>query len=499
MSDESPNDEPRLERAPSGIAGLDTILHGGFLKGGIYILQGEPGAGKTIAGNQLCYTHVVAGGKALYVTLLAESHARMLMHIGALSFFDPAVLPERLYYISVYRVLEEEGVQGLIEVLRREVLSQGTTMLVIDGLVTVQEGASSDLELKKFVHQLQTTAILADCTMFLLTSAPADLISPEHTMVDGIIQLTNETQGGWRAERRLEVRKFRGSPHLLGKHAYSITDQGLSVFPRIEGLQTQSTPEPAAPETPKATTGIARLDVMLGGGLDGGSTSLLVGPSGIGKTTLGLHMLNGCGPREPGLLFSFHERPDRIMAKAEALSLGLPDLVRRGTVDLIWQPATEGVIDELVDRLLQNVRRRGVRRVVIDGLAGLEQATAEPGRIHTVCTALANQLRNLGVTTLYTAEIEALMGPVPSMPLSGVILRGSSSTAENILLMRYVELRARMHRLIAVLKTRDSPSDGAQHEFAITDKGIAIDETPARAEALLAELAGGRAPEGGPA
>lgn len=497
MSDESPSDGPRLERVPSGIPGLDTLLNGGFLKGGIYLFQGEPGAGKTIVGNQLCYGHAARGGKALYVTLLAENHTRMLMHIRTLAFFDAAAMPDRLSYVSAYKVLEEEGVKGLVEIVRREVLAQGTTLLVLDGLVAVEEGAGSDTEFKKFVHLLQTTAILADCTMFLLTSARHQFVSPEYTMVDGIIELTYQTQGGWRSERRLEVKKFRGSAHLLGRHAYKISERGIQVYPRIEGLPVQTLPA-AAVGASKTLTGVGQLDRLMGGGVDSGSTSLLVGPPGIGKTTLGLHLLSGCGQDDPGLLFGFYERPDRILAKAQALSLRMPELIERGIVDILWQPATEGVLDELVDRLLENVRRRGVRRVVIDGLAGLEQATGEPGRLGGVCTALASELRNLSVTSLYTAEIAEPISPDPGIPLSGVSLQGASSTTENILIMRYVELRSRMHRLISVLKARDSGFDGAQHEFVMTDKGVVVDDTPARAETLLANLAGWRGGERGP-
>src|SRR5438477_11079618 len=101
---------PTLERLPSGVPGLDAILRGGFLRGGIFIVQGSPGAGKTILGNQICFHHIATGGgRALYVTLLAENHARMLLHIGQLGFFEEAIIPDRLYYISAFRVLEQEG------------------------------------------------------------------------------------------------------------------------------------------------------------------------------------------------------------------------------------------------------------------------------------------------------------------------------------------------------------------------------------------------------
>ena len=149
------------DRLPSGIPGLDTVLQGGFPRAGISIIQGMPGAGKTILGNQLCYSHVANGGKAIYVTLLAESHSRMMLHMSQLSFYDASVIPERLYLISAFRVLEESGLKGLQDLLRREVQRHRATVLVLDGLVAAEESANSTREFKKFIHELQTQATLS--------------------------------------------------------------------------------------------------------------------------------------------------------------------------------------------------------------------------------------------------------------------------------------------------------------------------------------------------
>src|SRR5256884_8350291 len=145
---------PMLERVPSGMPGLDTILCGGFLRGGIFIIQGSPGAGKTILGNQICFHHVAAGGRALYATVLAENHARMLLHIGQLGFFEEKAIPDRLYYISAFRALEQEGLPAVLHLLRREVQVRGASILVLDGLSAIEESAASTRELKKFIHAL---------------------------------------------------------------------------------------------------------------------------------------------------------------------------------------------------------------------------------------------------------------------------------------------------------------------------------------------------------
>src|SRR5690348_1666643 len=119
--------ETAIERVSSGIPGLDVILRGGFPKGGIHVLQGAPGAGKTILGNQICYHHAAGGGRALYVTLLAESHARMLLHLGTLRFFDPALLSKSIAYISGFGALDDQGLGGLVTLLRREIAAHGAS------------------------------------------------------------------------------------------------------------------------------------------------------------------------------------------------------------------------------------------------------------------------------------------------------------------------------------------------------------------------------------
>jgi circadian clock protein KaiC len=139
-----------LERVPTGIPGLDTVLRGGFLKAGIYILRGEPGTGKTILGNQFCFNHAAAGHHAIYVTLLAETHDRMMQHMQTMSFFEPARIPDGLYYVNGFRVLEEDGIKGFIDLLRREIRTHNATLLMLDGLIATEESSGSDREFRRF-------------------------------------------------------------------------------------------------------------------------------------------------------------------------------------------------------------------------------------------------------------------------------------------------------------------------------------------------------------
>jgi circadian clock protein KaiC len=211
---------------------------------------------------------------------------------------------------------------------------------------------------------------------------------------------------------------------------------------------------------------------------------------------LGLHFLSECNQDNPGLFFGFYETPATIRDKAKVLGLPLDRLITEGHVEVIWQPTTEGLLDETCDRLVAEIRRRGIRRLFIDGLRGFERLAPEPERLGHILSAFSSEFRGRGISTLYTAEAD-LIGPVLGLPFSGLSLQGVSCIAEIILVMRFVELRSQLHRMISVLKVRDAEINSALHRFAITGGGIVIEPDSTAAEEILAQatLQGG---QGGP-
>ncbi|WP_309139699.1 ATPase domain-containing protein [Siccirubricoccus sp. G192] len=448
----------------------------------MHILQGPPGTGKTTLANQICYHHAAAGGRALYATLLSETHARMLLHLGTMRFFDASRLLEQVSYISGFGVLEGEGLAGLVTLIRREIAAHRATIMILDGLVAAEDRAATDTEFKAFIQELQTQAGLHGCTVFLLTTAKGQAVPPEHTMVDGIVELTDVRYDS-RTERGLYVNKLRGSDFLPGRHPFRITAEGLVVYPRIEAAFRVTT-RPDEVRAGRLSTGMAGLDAMLGGGFPDGTVTGLLGPSGVGKTTMGLHFLDGSSAAEPGLFFGFYETPPRLLHKAARLGLDLSGKVDRGEIEILWQPQAESLQDALAHRLLDAVGRRGVRRLFLDGLGGFIEASVEPGRISRFFAVLANELRARGVTTLYSMETRDLFGSGVEMPVTGM-----SSLLENLIVLRYVEYRSRSRRLLSVLKVRDSDFDANLREFAITDRGIVLAGNFEGAEEVLSGFA----------
>jgi len=465
------HDAPRAPRRQvSGIGGLDTVLDGGFFQGGIYIVSGPPGVGKTILGNQTCFRHVAAGGRALYVTLLAETHAQMLSYMRSLEFFDGKQVGNTLRYLSAYKVIEEEGLDGLLKLLRGAVREHRSTLLVIDGMLTAETLAESQLAYKKFVHHLQTWVGVVGCTVLLLTSTPSDLgtrVLPAHTMVDGILELRAVPLGA-RVVRTLAVVKFRGSAYREGFHTYRITGGGLHVFPRLETLPP-TTGSRARPDD-RLPTGIAGLDRILGGGYPVGSATLVLGSGGTGKTLLALHFLDDAARHgEPAIFFGFFEKPDVLREKGRRLGL----LSGRGKkpVDIVWQPPYEALLDELAERLLDHVAQVRATRVVIDGLVGFKEAVDHPPRLGGFFSALRHELAARGVTTLVTEETSGLTARELEVPTPGV-----AAVFDNLIFLRQVEERGRLARLISVMKSRDTDHDDALRELRITSRGVVIGE-----------------------
>lgn len=464
-------EENGLERVPSNVPGLDEILSGGFFAGAVYIVRGAPGAGKTILANQICFNHVQTGGRAVYVTLLAESHARMLQHMQTLSFYDPDPVPRRLYYVSAFNALETDGLKGLMDLLRREIRGQKATLLVLDGLLAVEESSGSDREYRKFIHELQAHAAVENCVALLLTNGSRRDYHPEHTMVDGLITL-DDIHIGKRAQRELEVRKFRGSASLRGRHPFRIADDGIVVYPRAEARFGRSAgSEPA--EERRTTSGNADLDDMLHGGLLVGTTTVVLGLSGTGKTTLGLHFLAGSSAAEPGLHFGFYETPARLTANAASLGLDFAAPIAAGHLHLLWRAPTEQILDDLAGQIVQAVREHGIKRLFVDGLNSLIAATDLPERAGTVFAALSHTLRVEGVTTVYACESFGPASLNATMPVPGI-----SAIAENLLELRYRERDNTKQRLISLLKVRSSAFDGDVHAFEISGRGLTITGKP---------------------
>ena len=455
-----------FKRLPTGVPGLDRILHGGFPTGSLFIVQGSPGAGKTVLANQICFEHAQRGEQAVYVTLLAESHDRLLKNLSTMEFYDRSQVPSNIYYVSGFDRLVSDGLSGILSLIATEAKTREASLLVLDGLFVLEESVESSREFRKFINDLSTLTGLMGCTVLLLTNSAREPSSPEYTMVDGWIELSVRCKE-YRSYRTLTVHKVRGSDFISGFHLFTISKDGITVMPRFERIEGKPN-ESDAPLT-RLSTGVADLDRMVGGGLPYASTTLMLGPTGVGKTSLGLQFISQCTPADPGLIFGFYENASQLRRRARNHGIDLDSLVKSGTVEIVWNPSTENLLDDLACELLTAVRRRKIARLFVDGIDGFAQSIIFKDRLPSFLTAMTNTLRNEGVTTLYSMELPFLIGGEHRVSLGSI-----SAVAENIVLLRYAESASRLHRTLSVVKVRESDFDPSVREYQITERGIRI-------------------------
>ncbi len=466
-------DDPKsLVRFPSGVAGLDAILGGGMFVGGIYLVIGRPGLGKTILANQISYSHAATatGGRVVYLTLLSESHARLILSLETMTFFKPEAVGVSLHYISGFTSLEQEKLDGLLGVLRKVLREHKATLLVIDGLVTAGALADTPIDLKRFIHELQALVEIMGCTALLLTGADTDEANnyAQRTMVDGLISLTAH-RTGMQTVREIEIQKHRGSEHIMGANFYEISDDGVRIYPRAEATLGLHLPAEVQRPPRLTPTGLAGLDSMLSGGLPSFSTTMVLGTPGSGKTLLGLSFLDaGAQAGEPGLYFGLLESPPQIVAKARSIGLAQLEATPPG-VQIQWTATQEGLADRLVARLLESIGRWQIKRLFIDGLGGFDRALVYRERLVPFLTSLSNELRRLGVTTLISEDTSGLQGPGIDGRAEGI-----AAVMDGIIFLRYVEAEARQRRLISLIKLREGDYDSAARELLITPEGLAV-------------------------
>lgn len=475
-------DEPRQDEVPrvsSGLPYLDQILAGGWLRGGVYLVAGPPGTGKTTLGSQFCFSIAERGQSALYVTLLAETHARLMLHLRSLSFFRAEVVGTRLFYLSGTKLLKEQGLTGLLEELMRTVRERRIKALVIDGSSLLRERAGSPLALREFLQGLSVLCGLTECTALLLNTELDRHMDIEHAMVDGILSLSAELLG-LKAIRSIEVIKFRGSNNIPGRHTFLIDQDGVKIYPRWEAVY-RKTPKVIPDMTRRLRFGIPSLDEMCRGGVVAYSSTLMLGNPGSGKTLLGLHFLaEGAARGERGLYFGFAESGETLLHKTRGVGLDLGPWLEKGLVRLEARAPVETLPDAMVQELMDMVREHRFTRVFIDGLEPFAKEAIDPERTTRFISALINALRDQHVTMMITEQTNTLFGPDLHSPI-----RGAEAIVDNLIFARFVELDGQLRRMLSVLKMRDSENDPFLREFHITSRGLDVGEPFYSMEGML--------------
>ena len=452
----------------TGIPNLDLLLGGGIPRRQTLIVSGSPGGGKTILVNQIAFLAAAQGVPVVFSTLTSEPHDKLVEQLSGFKFFRRELLGEQVFLINTYGAMKKSGKEAR-DLLLRTVRERAARLLVIDGMRSMRDLWQDEARLREFFYELGTGLAAVDCVGLFTTEYQIErlLDLSEATTLDAILSLTIKRHGA-RRYRRAEVVKVRGQPHLTGEHFLDIGEEGIRIIPRIEALTPSAVD--FVPQDGRAAFGVSELDALLDGGLPVGTTTMLAGSMGIGKTVFSLQFaLDGVRKGEKTLFVGFVEEPGVLVARVHRIGLDVRPFIASGALQLLYQPPTEIEADSLVDHILAEIARLGARRLVIDGLGALELSVADVDRRETFFGALNMRLRLAGVTTVFTKEVTKIAGSELDFSSTPIAILG-----ENLLLLRFVELRGRIHRILSVLKMRDSKYQSDLREFEITDQGIRV-------------------------
>jgi len=458
------------ERLSSGDSGLDSILGGGLPVNGINLVTGLPGSGKTLLCQQFSFAGATAERPAIYLSTVSEPFEKMIRYAQTLSFFDREVIGRSIFYEDLgAAVTGDGGLAAVTERIAALIKERRPGIVSIDSFKALAAFARDAREFRSFLHDLAALLSAYPATCFWVGEYSDDeaRTAPEFAVADGIISLASE-RANERTLRMILVAKLRGSAFRSGRHAYRLSADGITVFPRLADPVTKSDYDLGQE---RISTGIAPLDTMLAHGFAPGSSTLVAGPSGVGKTLMGLHFIfNGAEAGERGVVATLQENPIQLERVAGGFGWSLED----ERVTVMYRSPNDVYIDEWVYELLDVVERTGAARVLIDGLTDLHYAAPDPVRFREFVYSLTQRLSRQGVGLMMTSEIPDLFH------VGRVAEYGISHLSDNVILLQYLRADTRVRRSVTVLKSRASGHDPEIREFEITSDGIVLGASVAR-------------------
>jgi circadian clock protein KaiC len=467
------SDQPASALSATGTAGLDHILGGGFTPNRLYLIEGDPGAGKTTLA--LCYLLEGAkrGEPGLYVTLsetreeieaVAQSHGWSLgdVRIIELVASEESLTPDSQY--TMYHPSETELGETTRKVLE-EVERVKPRRVVFDSLSELRLLAQNPLRYRRQILALKQFFSGRKCTVLLLDDRTADESDLQvRSIAHGVVTLEQLSPEYGAERRRLRVVKLRGRPYKGGYHDFTIVTGGLEVFPRLVAAEHQH-----GFAHDKVPSGVGPLDELLGGGLDRGTSTLILGPAGSGKSSVAVQYTAAAAARgDNAAIFAFDESRETLLARSAALGTDLRPHIEAGRIAVQQVDPAEMSPGEFVHAVRRQVEERGCRVVVIDSLNGYVNAMPEERfltiQLHELLTYLGQQ----GVTTLLVVAQHGLMGAAMQSPVD------VSYLADSVILTRYFELKGRVKKAISVVKKRSGPHEETIRELRVGKGGVSV-------------------------
>ena len=461
-------------RLKTGIPGLDDILHGGLPAGHLYLIEGNPGSGKTTFGLQFLLAGIAAGERALYVTLaesqseLEQTAASHNFDISGIEVFEvnpPELADKSLEQYTVFHPSEVELADVMNSILER-VSKAKATRIVIDSMSELRMLSRDPLRYRRQIMTLKQFFMGQNTTVLLLDDRSGESTDTQlQSIAHGVLRMETLQREFGVIRRQLEIRKLRASAYREGFHDYVIRAGGLQFFPRLVVAEhSQKNVDGSL-----LSSGIAELDRLLGGGVSRASSTLLLGPAGIGKSTLvTLYMASAAARGERSVIFAFDELTQSILVRCRGLGIPLEEHIEKGLVCV--EPMDPAALSpgEFIAHIRREVEENNCRLIAIDSLNGFFHAMREEHAMAVQLHDLIAYLNQSGVASFMVLAQYGVIGSHMTVPVD------ISYLADNVLLFRYFEAHGAVKQAISVVKRRSGPHERTIREFLMGDNKIQL-------------------------
>lgn len=474
---------PPVSRVTTGVPGLDDMLGGGLPEGRFYLVEGDPGTGKTTLGLQFLLAGVAAGEKVLYVTLtesadelnaVSASHGFDISGIQMLELLSEEALDLDAQY-SILHPSEVELVKTVRTIIANVERIQ-PTRLVVDSVSELRTLARDPLRYRRQVLAFKRFFEGRKCTVLLLDDFGGERTGMQlYSIVHGVLNLQKLPREYGVTRRRIEVAKLRGSRYREGYHDYKIHTGGVEIYPRLVSAEHRPGFEPGV-----ASSGIAELDALLGGGLDRGTSTLLVGPAGCGKSTIALRFsAAACARGENVCMYTFEEGVQTVLCRSAGLGMDIQPHIKSSRMLLEQINPAELSPGEFIEKVRRAVGKTHARVIVIDSLNGFLQSMPGEEFLAMQLHELLAYLNQHGIVTVMVLAQAGMIGVTMQTPAD------VSYLADNILLLRYFEATGEVRKAISAVKRRSGRHEEFIRELSLEPGGIRVGEPLRRFQGVL--------------